>query len=162
MISSILLSLTGLCAVGCNNTGEDSVSQLAVVPDSQATRLSSALLEIMANEQGNFKQGGYIVYDAQSDSIAVCDPHSFAIYSALKQGMEKGGATITIQSADPVGSGWVPVGTCNGNWTSALGLVNKIRKRIPADQAFEIHVEPQSNGTYKVWYRIVSQKRKIA
>ncbi|MFR1987175.1 MAG: hypothetical protein ACLS29_03000 [Prevotellamassilia sp.] len=104
--SFMLLALIGLGAVSCNNVQEKSVVQPVDKTDARTTQLSTALQEIMNSKQDNLKQGGYIIYDAETDSIAVLDPHGYSIFRTLKQGIEKGGGTVAKLSTDPEKEGW--------------------------------------------------------
>ncbi len=157
--SFMLLALIGLGAVSCNNVQEKSVVQPVDKTDARTTQLSTALQEIMNSKQDNLKQGGYIIYDAETDSIAVLDPHGYSIFRTLKQGIEKGGGTVAKLSTDPEKEGWSYAGECDSKKESAFNLLHQKKEDLLADQSFEIYLKRQENGLYKVWYRIATPEK---
>ncbi len=156
--SLVLLLMTAFCAISCNNS-DDPISAESTKSSIIAERLSQGIVEIMENKNSQFNEGGYIVYDAESDSMVVCSDFIYGIVTAFYDSLDKGSASSTDSASKvckaPAGKGWKFGGTCKGK-ISALKLAAKIGQDIPANAKFELHIEPQSDGTYKVWYRIVN------
>ncbi len=156
--SFVLLLMTAFCAISCNNS-DDSISEESTKSSIIAERLSQGIVEIMENKDSQFADGGYVVYDAKSDSMMTCSDFIYGLVSAIYDSLDKGtvssaGSASNISKA-PAGKGWKFGGSCKGK-VSAFKLATKIAQQIPANANFEVHVEPQSDGTYNVWYRIVN------
>ena len=49
---------------------------------------------------------------------------------------------------------WIYIGQCKTKW-GAYKLANTLMYKIPNNADFEIHVEHQKDGSWKVWYRIL-------
>jgi hypothetical protein len=154
--------LCGLCAVflSCSSNGEENVSDAEIAQNKElAERISIAVQEVTENESGKYDEGGYVVYDSQSDSVIICDVLIYGI-GEIAENWENGTVNDTILHNDsnnkkaPSGKGWIYAGTCKGN-VASFKFANKIAQRISQDQDFEIHVEPQSDGSSKVLFRNV-------
>lgn len=156
--SFVLLLMTAFCAISCNNS-DDSISEEPHKSSIIAERLSQGIVEIMENKDSQYDNGGYVVYDAESDSLFTCSDFIYGLVTAIYDSLDKGtvssaGSASSVCKA-PAGNEWKFGGTCKGR-IGALKLATKIAKEIPANAKFEVHVEPQNDGTYKVWYRIVN------
>ena len=158
--TSILLC--GLCAVflSCSSNGNENVSDAEIAQNKElAERISIAVQEVTENESGKYDEGGYVVYDSQSDSVIICDVLTYGI-GEIAESWENGTTIDTTlyegsnMKKVPSGKGWIYAGTCKGN-VASLKLASKIAQRISQDQDFEIHVEPQSDGSSKVLFRNV-------
>lgn len=156
--SFVLLLMTAFCTISCNNS-DDSISEEPPKSSIIAERLSQGIVEIMENKNSQFNEGGYIVYDAESDSMVVCSDFIYGLVTAIYDWVDKG----TVSSAGSASKArkasssveWKLGCKCKEK-ANASKWTEKIGKEIPANANFEVHVEPQSDGTYKVWYRIVN------
>lgn len=146
----VALCITSLGWMGCSNDSEVYPESVGFINDVRAQRLASSMLEIMDNKTGEYKQGGFIVSVPESDSLIVCEGRAYMLGSLLSGMMNPSPKNASFA---PKGDGWIYAGTCNR--VSALVFARKLSKQIPSGVQYEIHVEPQGDGTYKVWYRIV-------
>ncbi len=157
--SFVLLLMTAFCAISCNNS-DDSISEESTKSSIIAERLSQGIVEIMENKDSQFADGGYVVYDAKSDSMMTCSDFIYGLVSAVYDSLFDKGTVSSTGSASniskaPAETGWKMGDTCKGK-VCEFKLAAKIAQEIPANANFEVHVEPQSDGTYNVWYRIVN------
>lgn len=146
----VALCFTSLGWMGCSNDSEVYPDTSGLVNDVRAQRLASSMLEIMENKTSEYTQNGFIVSVPESDSLLVCDGRAYMMGSLLSGIMNPSPKNASFA---PKGDGWIYAGTCN--WVSAVVFARKLSKQIPSGVQYEIHVEPQGDGTYKVWYRIV-------
>ncbi len=156
--SIALLFMSTFCFVGCNSN-DDPVVEESASYNAIAERLSQGIVEIMQNANAQFDDGGYVVYDAKSDSMVTCSDFIYGLVTAVYDGIDKTTANSTVASNDirkaPSGNGWKFAGTCDGK-LSALKLATEIANKVPANTNFEVHVEAKGDGSYNVWYRVVS------
>ncbi len=156
--SFVLLLMTAFCAISCNNS-DDSISEISTKSSNISERLSQGIVEIMENKDSQFDDGGYVVYDAESDSMVTCSDFIYGLVTAIYDSVDKGtvsseGSASNARKASPSVE-WKLGCKCKEK-ANASKWTEKIAKEIPANANFEVHVEPQNDGTYKVWYRIVN------
>lgn len=147
--------------VGCSSEddlGEAFATKAENTDQSKLTSgLESALGELFSRTDGDFANGGYIVYSAKDAQFYVMSEREYTIVTAMETTMASGDKTIDIKSSSiqkaPSGKGWTVVGYCSksGYVTDAF----KISRLIPAGKDFKLHAELQKDGTNNVWYRIV-------
>ena len=142
--------------VCCSTDNDDNVNTTEETAKSKAMpeRISQALNEIIANEKGEYDNGGFVVYDPDADELVVCNEMLYGAISGFMEG--RAGKDVAKNGANkaPEGSGWIYAGTCEG-LAGTIMLGKNLSTKIPEGEKFEIHVEPQGDGSYKVWYRVV-------
>ena len=155
LLVSTVLAIAALF-VCCSTDNDDNVKTTEEAAKSKAMpeRISNALSEIIENKNGEYADGGFIVYDPSIDELVVCNEMLYGAVSGFMEG--RAGKDVSNNGANkaPEGSGWISAGTCEG-LAGTIMLGKNISTKIPEGEKFEIHVEPQSDGTYKVWYRVV-------
>ncbi len=156
--SIALLFMSTFCFVGCNNN-DDPVVEESASYNAIAERLSQGIVEIMQNANAQFDDGGYVVYDAKSDSMVTCSDFIYGLVTAIYDGIDKTTTNSTVAPDDILKTsscnGWKFAGTCDGK-LSALDLAWESSKKIPANTNFEVRVKAKGDGSYNVWYRVVS------
>lgn len=156
--SIALLLMSTFCFVGCNNN-DDPVVEESASYNAIAERLSQGIVEIMQNANAQFDDGGYVVYDAKTDSMVTCSDFIYGLVTVIFNSWDKTTTGTTIAPDDILKTsscnGWKFAGTCDGK-LSALNLAWGSSKKIPANTNFEVHVEAKGDGSYNVWYRVVS------
>ena len=128
-----------------------------------AARIADGLTEIMANKDGDYDDGGYIVYSAEEDDMVVASDIGYNLGGVFADWMagNVSDTTATFNSAmmmAPKGKGWVDVGSCKSQ-TGAFSFGLKVARKISSNCDFEIHAEKQSNGSYLVWYRVITNAK---
>lgn len=155
-ISFTLLALVLISGIGCSQNDErdsfkDSTKEVLT------KRISLALDQIIQNESEEYNDGGYIAYNAGLDSIVICDEFAYnmgnIVYDHLQKSTEVKSYSIGTQHkiSKPF---WIYIGQCKTKW-GAYKLANTLMYKIPNNADFEIHVEHQKDGSWKVWYRIL-------
>ena len=144
----------------CSSDVDDALEQSEAVENTIAKRLAAAIEQIAINQDGTYDEGGFVVYDAEKDEFIVCDVLSYGLgeIAAVRGGELLEEDTYIYSrslSADPpANEGWIYAGSYTSKFT-ALKLANSIQKEISEGETFEIRVEPQKDGSSKVWYRIL-------
>lgn len=157
-LSLMMFAMATIFAACSNDDGVVPATELR--EDSMSERIAALLDEITTNQDDKYDGGGYIIYEAASDSMFVLNEQLYDMVNALASKLFDAGTTGTLSlTCDavcnaPQGEGWIYVGTCKGR-TGSLKLAYKVAKDIPVSCDFEIHAEFQEDGTYKVWYRII-------
>ena len=131
----------------------------ALAKDAFTQKLTDAFMEIVSNENGDYDEGGYILYNAETDEMVACTEFAYCVGYALAGEevpvVDMSSASKPICKA-PSGKGWVFAGTSKTNPFAATTFVTSLSKKIPKNSNFEIHAEyDQQNKVYRVWYRIV-------
>lgn len=159
----VIVLLTMPMLVSCSNDDSEQEAQTAVpatvVQNAMPVRIADCLAEIMANKDGDYDDGGYIVYSAGEDDMVVCSDIGYGLGSVFSDWMSGNvsDSTAILHSSmnkAPKGKGWIYGGSCKTK-LGALSLGTKIAQRIPSNCDFEIHAEKQANGSYLVWYRVI-------
>ena len=112
-------------------------------------QLRDVLVQIVSDEtmQGDM----YVIYDSSDGSFTTLTPEEYELGGSIADFLSR---EARPQRA-PNGSGWKNGGTYKGDVSGAYKAVKKLKKEIPANQNFELHVEYNSNGTITVWWRPV-------
>lgn len=149
--------------VSCSSDDSEEKAQSAatatVAQKAMAARIADGLTEIMANKDGDYDDGGYIVYSAEEDDMVVGSDIGYGLGSVFADWMAGNvpDSTDILHSSmmkAPKGKGWIYGGSCKTK-LGALSLGTKIAQKIPSNCDFEIHAEKQANGSYLVWYRVI-------
>lgn len=101
MRKNILFSLAALMVLGlagCGNSTQKPDNDKERT-DSMSTRVAAALTEIMDNKDGKYSKGAFIVYDKESDTLAVLDEQEYSFYSAVREAKERGDSSFRIRVA---------------------------------------------------------------
>lgn len=131
-----------------------------VLTENDLTRkLTDAFMQIINNKNGDYDEGGYIMYDAETGEMVACTEFAYCVGYAIS-GEEPPVIDASTDSKPickaPSGNGWIFAGNCKTNPISATKFISSISKKIPRNSNFEIHAEyDKVNKTYRVWYRIV-------
>lgn len=155
LLVSTVLAIAALF-VCCSTDNDDNVKTTEEAAKSKAMpeRISNALSEIIENKNGEYADGGFIVYDPSIDELVACNEMLYGAVSGFMEGRAGKGVANNGANKAPSGSGWISAGTCEG-LAGTVKPGKNISTKIPEGEKFEIHVEPQDDGTYKVWYRVV-------
>ena len=160
LLISISLMLT-FCITSCTNN-TDSFEELDNSYEQQAdSKLSLALKEIISNTEKGEKSN-FIIYNNENDSYEVFTEYEYYFSKTL--------ASIAFGDGDdfeenvgkqkaPKGKDWTSGGSGKG-YSGLISVGRKISKKIPKEQDFELYVEYQEDGSFKVWYRLVDNKEK--
>ena len=155
LLVSTVLAIAALF-VCCSTDNDDNVKKTEEAAKSKAMpeRISNALSEIIENKNGEYADGGFIVYDPSIDELVACNEMLYGAVSGFMEGRAEKGVANNGANKAPSGSGWISAGTCEG-LAGTVKPGKNISTKIPEGERFEIHVKPQGDGTYKVWYRVV-------
>lgn len=148
---------------GCSGDDESEDLSGAKIENAKSSKLisglESAFDDLFSRTGEDFANGGYIVYSAEDAQFVVLSEREFSIASTLSEFMESGSKEFEFNSKNlkkaPAGDGWKYAGKCAGNKFAKAKMAYKIGQMIPADKSFEIHAEVQTDGSYKIWYRII-------
>ncbi len=97
--SFVVLLMTAFCAISCNNS-DDSINEESTKSSIIAERLSQGIVEIMENKNSQFNDGGYIVYDTETDSMVVCSNFIYELVTAFYDSLDKGSASFADSASN--------------------------------------------------------------
>lgn len=148
------------CDQNVDVSNSATIEQEVLTENDLTRKLTDAFMQIINNENGDYDEGGYIMYDAETGEMVACTEFVYCVGYAIS-GEEL--PVVIDASSDskpicktPSRNGWVSVGICEANPLATTKIIASISKKIPRNSNFEIHAEyDKVNKTYRVWYRIV-------
>lgn len=147
--------------VSCNQDEEklevQTNEKAELTEDEFTQKLTDAFMKIVNNENGDYDEGGYIVYDDETGEMVACDEMVHCIACAItgEDTVEELTSSSLSRQKAPSGKGWVYVGTCKGSVGGVTSMAWKLKDKV-FQKNFEIHTEYDAkNKVYRVWYRIV-------
>ncbi|MDY4020613.1 MAG: hypothetical protein SOZ80_07565 [Prevotella sp.] len=124
-----------------------------------AKKLGNALAEIIENVNGEYANGGYIVFSSENNELLILSEDDYVLASGIADAFQnlypdkKDTNSEKFNKAPKPNQGWICAGSCSST-LGAISLAKKIGKRIGEGRDFEIHAE-YKDGKYYVWYRVV-------
>lgn len=131
-----LFSLATISLTSCSNPTEPNT----IISQESGSPLAKSLRQILNTNAG--KQGeAYIIYNSAANEYMTLTP------------LEYEAAQLLVRRA-PNGPGWKYVGSGKGE-LAAMAMIRKIASTVEANRDFEVHVEYDKDGTFRVWYRYI-------
>lgn len=147
--------------VSCNQDEEmlevQTNEKAELANDAFTQNLTDAFMKIVNNENGDYDEGGYIVYDDETGEMVACDEMVHCIACAItgEDTVEELTSSSLSRQKAPSGKGWVYVGTCKGSVGGVTSMALKLKGKV-AQKNCEIHTKySRQHEGYRVWYRIV-------
>ncbi len=113
------------------------------------SQLRDILNQIVSDE--TTQEDVYILFDSSDGSFNVLSEDEYMVLSSIADFL----STDKKPLKAPQGNGWKNGGTYKNRVDGVYKAVNKLKKEIPANQIFELHIEYNDNGTITIWWRPV-------
>ncbi|RRC97664.1 hypothetical protein [Prevotella sp. OH937_COT-195] len=168
LLVPIVIFVFGLCITGCSSDLDDTYSEdVERISDDvdgvntsvKEKLLCDALTEIIENVNGEYSNGGYILFSSENNEVLVLSEDEYIFATGIGEVFEclnsntKNTYHETINKAPKPNQGWKFAGTCTTKW-GAIKLGKEIAEKIGEKQNFEIHTE-YKDGKYYIWYRLI-------